>query len=229
MAQTILAIDDDPSMLAIVGRILSKAGYDVATAPNAEAGWRVFQERSPDLVLLDVMMPGVSGWELCERIRAVSTVPCIFLTARRIEADRVKGLDLGADDYIAKPFHADELRARVQAVLRRVRPAPDKPAILSFGAGGLVIDTARRAVRVNGQDADLTPTEYRLLVCLAEHPGQVLTTAQIFETVWHNETDALPANVKWYVWRLRQKIERDPGQPRFILTAPGVGYLFSDE
>jgi two-component system KDP operon response regulator KdpE len=150
------------------------------------------------------------------------------LTAKQADEDKVKGLDLGADDYIVKPIHPDELRARVNAVLRRAHmPPPSKEPILRFGSGDLIINTATRTVLVRGQKVELTSTEYRLLLYLAEQPGRVLTTVQIYDAVWSMETNAMLDSVKWYIWRLRNKIERDPGQPRFILTEPGIGYRFA--
>jgi two-component system KDP operon response regulator KdpE len=226
--ETILVVDDDHSLLFIVKRILTISGYHVLTAVNAADGLRLFHEYQPDLVLLDIMLPGMDGWEVCQRIRAVSTVPCIFLTAKQADEDKVKGLDLGADDYIVKPIHPDELRARVNAVLRRAHmPPPSKEPILRFGSGDLIINTATRTVLVRGQKVELTSTEYRLLLYLAEQPGRVLTTVQIYDAVWSMETNAMLDSVKWYIWRLRNKIERDPGQPRFILTEPGIGYRFA--
>ena len=228
MPDTVLVIDDDPNLVSIIRQILTADGYIVATALNADDGLRMLREHHPDLVLLDIMMPGVDGWETCARIREISNVPCVFLTARFREEDKVKGLDLGADDYIIKPFHTAELRARVRAVLRRSRIAnPPHGSVLSYGNDELVIHTDSRAVLVRGQAVALTPTEYRLLLYLAERPGRVLTTQQIYDSVWSGETEATLANVKWYIWRLRQKIEAIPTRPRFILTEPYVGYRFN--
>jgi DNA-binding response OmpR family regulator len=230
MPETILVIDDDYSLAKIVRLSLKVAGYTVLSATSGARGLRMLREHQPDLVLLDVMMPEMSGWELCEHIRSFSTVPIIFLTARQAEDDKVKGLDLGGDDYIVKPFRPAELRARISAALRRVRMArPPKETLLSFGEGDLVINTDTREVFVRGERVVMTPTEYRLLLYLAEQPGRALTTDQIYEAVWSMETDALRTNVKWYIWRLRTKIESDSQHPRFILTEPGVGYRFSPD
>jgi len=228
MPETILVIDDDPNLRSLMQLALTTAGYNAVTAPDGAEGLRSLEEHQPDLVLLDVMMPDLDGWEVCQRIRAFSGVPIIFLTARQAEQDKVTGLDMGADDYIVKPFHRAELRARVKAALRRAHlpPLPPKPT-LRYGDGDLVISTAAHTVMVRGKEVGLTPTEYRLLLCLAEQPDQVLTTEQLAKAVWYIETNATPTNINWYMWRLRGKIERDPAQPRFILTEPGVGYRFA--
>jgi DNA-binding response OmpR family regulator len=228
MPETILIIDDDPHLPTLMRLNLMKAGYAVVTASNGMDGLRLLQEYQPDLVLLDVVMPDMDGWETCRRIRAISTVPVIFLTGKQAERDKVKGLDLGADDYISKPFRQAELRARVNAILRRAHmPPPPKGPILRYGNGDLVINTATRTVLVRGQEVELTPTEYRLLEYLARQPGRVLSTEQIYDAVWDIEADAMLTGVKWYIWRLRNKIERDPHHPHFILTDPGVGYRFA--
>jgi len=228
MPETILVIDDDPHLRSLMQLALTTAGYRAVTAPDGTEGLRSLEENQPDLVLLDVMMPDLDGWEVCQRIRAVSGVPIIFLTAMQGEQNQVKGLDLGGDDYIVKPFHQAELRARVRAALRRAHmpPLPQKP-ILRYGDGDLVINTAVHAIMVRGQEVHLTPAEYRLFLCLAEQPDHVLTTEQLAKAVWYIETNITPANINWYIWRLRGKIERDPARPRFILTEPGVGYRFA--
>jgi two-component system KDP operon response regulator KdpE len=226
MPETILAIDDDLNLITMIRMTLTAAGYTVVTAGRGAEGLRLVHEHQPDLVLLDVMMPELDGWETCKRIRAISTVPVIFLTARHGERDLVTGLGLGADDYIVKPFRQAELIARVNAALRRSHmPVPTKGAVLRYGDGELVINTETQTVVVRGQAIELTPTEYRLLLYLAERPSRVLTTEQIYDAVWSMEADAMLTSVKWYIWRLRNKIELDPRKPRFILTEPG-GYRF---
>jgi DNA-binding response OmpR family regulator len=228
MLEKILIIDDDADLLVLMRVALTAEGYTVAAAANGVEGLRLLHEHQPDLVLLDVMMPEMDGWETCRRIRAVSTVPIIFMTAKHGVEDKVEGLGLGADDYIVKPFHQAEMVARVNALLRRTRmPPPAKEPILRYGNGDLIINTATRVVLAQGHEIELTPTEYRLLVYMAERPGRVLTIGQIYETVWSMETNAMLTNVKWYIWRLRKKIEPDPGRPRFILTEPGAGYRFA--
>ncbi len=228
MAETILIIDDDPDWLCMISLALQETGYCVCAASTGAEGLRLLREQQPDLALLDAMLPDTDGWQLCEDIRAISTIPIILFSARQSEQDKVRGLELGADDYIVKPCTLAELRARVAAALRRSHmPPPPKQPILRFHAGELVINTAMRAVLVRGDQVEMTPTEYRLLLYLAERPGRLLTTEQIYEAVWSMETDAMLTNVKWYIWRLRGKIECDRHHPRFILTEPGVGYRFS--
>ncbi len=229
MAERILAIDDDYLLLQLIQRSLESAGYNVVTALNGQSGLKQLRESQPHLVILDVMMPEVDGWETCRRIRDVSTVPIIMLTALESHQDIVKGLRLGADDYLVKPFHPEELQARVEAVLRRMRmpPPPSDTSPLRFGGGDLIIDPVNRQVMVNGEVVDLTPTEYDLLLFLAKRAGRILPTDFIFDNVWSYDADAGPDSVKWYIWRLRNKIESNPRSPRYILTERGIGYRFA--
>lgn len=227
MPERILAIDDDPFLLQLIGKSLEQGGYEVLLAPDGQEGLRILAETKPHLVVLDIMMPTLDGWEICSRIRRVSTVPIIMLTARGSQADIVRGLRAGADDYLVKPFDKEELLARVSAVLRRVNmPAPPASAPLRFGNGELVIDPAERRVTVGGLDVDLTPTEFELLHYMASRAGRILTTEIIFDNVWPYDTDANIESVKWYVWRLRKKIEKKPSDPQYIITERGVGYRF---
>jgi two-component system KDP operon response regulator KdpE len=171
----------------------------------------------------------MNGWEACRRVRDVSTVPIIMLTALGSHQDIVKGLNMGADDYLVKPFHPEELQARVEAVLRRLRmppPASDSSP-LRFGGGDLIIDPANRQVMANSEAIDLTPTEYDLLLFMAKRAGRILSTDVIFDNVWPYDADASPDSVKWYIWRLRNKIESEPRNPRYILTERGIGYRFA--
>ncbi len=229
MAERILAIDDDCLMLQLVQHSLESAGYQVSVALDGASGLQRFHERQPHLVVLDVMMPQMDGWEICQRIRGVSTVPIIMLTARGSKEDVVKGLKMGADDYLVKPFHPEELRARVEAVLRRTRMPPplSESASLRFGGGELIIDPANRRVIVRGQVVDLTPTEYDLLLFMAKRAGRILPTDVIFDNVWPYDTDTSLDSAKWYIWRLRNKIEDDPSDPHYILTERGIGYRFA--
>lgn len=227
MSERILAIDDDPFLLELIEKSLNQGGFEVIPAASGQEGLRLLAERKPHLIILDIMMPTLDGWEICTRIRKVSTVPIIILTARGSRSDIVRGLRLGADDYLVKPFYPDELIARVSAVLRRVSmPAPPEKAPLRFGDGELVIDPTDRQVRLDGTPIDLTPTEFDLLIFMAHRPGRILTTEIIFDNVWSYDTDANMENVKWYVWRLRKKIEKDPSSPQYIITERGVGYRF---
>lgn len=227
MPERILAVDDDPLLLQLIEQTLQKGGYEVILASAGQEGLQLLAERRPHLVVLDIMMPNVDGWEICRRIRKVSTIPIIMLTARGSHSDIVRGLEAGADDYLVKPFHPDELLARVSAVLRRVAmPPPTQKAPLRFGNGSLIIDPTERQVTVDGDLIDLTRTEFDLLLFMAYRPGRILTTEIIFENVWSYDADANLESVKWYVWRLRKKIEKDSSDPQYIVTERGVGYRF---
>lgn len=227
MAEKILAVDDDPFLLQLIEKSLTKDHYEVIVASNGQEGLRLLAETNPHLVILDIMMPHLDGWEICSRIRNVSTVPIIMLTALGTQEDIVRGLRAGADDYLVKPFHPDELSARVSAVLRRVAmPAPPETAPLRFGGGELLIDPTLRLVTVDGKPVELTRTEFDLLLFMAYRPGRILTTELIFENVWSYDAESNVENVKWYVWRLRKKIEKNSRSPRYIITERGVGYRF---
>jgi two-component system, OmpR family, KDP operon response regulator KdpE len=228
MAERILVIDDDRLLLQLIERSLTVDGYEVVTAIDGQSGMRLLHQTEPHLVVLDVMMPNLDGWETCQRIREISSVPIIMLTARGGQDDIIKGLRAGADDYVVKPFHPGELQARAAAVLRRTRlPVPNGQTPLRFGGGELIIDPAKHQVFVNGDEADLTPTEYDLLLYMAERAGRILATEIIFDNVWSYDTEASLDSVKWYIWRLRKKIEESPGQPKFIITERGIGYRFA--
>lgn len=229
MAERILAIDDDYLLLQLIQRSLESAGYEVTIALNGESGLQQLRKSPPHLVILDVMMPQMDGWEICRRIRDLSTVPVIMLTALGSHQDIVKGLKMGADDYLVKPFHPEELQARVEAVLRRMRmpPPPSDTSPLRFGGGDLIIDPANHQVMAHSEVVDLTPTEYDLLLFMAKRAGRILSTDIIFDNVWPYDADASPDSVKWYIWRLRNKIEEDPRNPRYILTERGIGYRFA--
>ncbi len=227
MSEKILAIDDDPFLLQLIEKSLSKAGYQVIVAPTGPEGLRLLAEHKPHLVLLDVMLPHMDGWQVCSQIRKDSIVPIIMLTARGTQSDVVRGLQMGADDYLVKPFFPAELLARVSAVLRRASmPPASNKAPLRFGNGDLIIDATERQVFVSGEPIDLTRTEFDLLLYLARRPGRILTTEIIFENVWSYDAEANLESVKWYVWRLRKKIEQNSSTPRYIVTERGVGYRF---
>jgi DNA-binding response OmpR family regulator len=227
VTEKILVVDDDPFLLQLIEKSLKMSDYQVILASNGEEGLQLLDETKPHLIILDIMMPNMNGWEICSHIRKVSTIPIIMLTALGSQADIVRGLRAGADDYLVKPFLKDELLARVSAVLRRTNmPPPSSTAPLRFGDGELMIDPADRRVTVKGGDADLTPTEFELLLFMAYRPGRILSTEYIFENVWSYDTETNLENVKWYVWRLRKKIEKNPSSPRYIITERGVGYRF---
>ncbi len=227
MAATILVIDDDTLLLKLIRQALTPKGYIVHTATNGDEGLLLFNQVAPDLVILDVMMPGMSGWDVCERLRQVSSVPIIFLTALDSVDDIVNGLTGGADDYLVKPFRIAELAARVSALLRRVRMSYEKPRVISFGNGDLVINLDEQMVFAYGEEVPLSPIEYNLLVFLAERAGRIIPSRVLFDAIWGTMADAGTQSVKWYIWSLRKKIEKDPQHPRFILTERGKGYRFS--
>lgn len=222
----VLVIDDDTTLLNLLQQSLQKAGYEVMTATNGLQGLQKMYEERPDLIILDVMMPRMDGWETCRRIREMSQVPIIMLTAKDEEADKIRGFEYGVDDYVTKPFSFAELTARVTAVLHRTRQRPPqrKPAV--HRVNDLLIDLENRRVTKNGEVLDLTPTEYRLLATLVENAGRVLSHEQLLSDVWGPEYVDDTGYVKRYIWYLRQKLEDDPSQPEYILTERGFGYRF---
>jgi two-component system KDP operon response regulator KdpE len=221
---TILLIDDDPTLLELLSGHLQTAGYRPLTASSGPSGLRVAAEAQPDLVVLDVMMPGMDGWEVCERLRDKSHIPIIMLTAKGEEIDKLRGFRLGVDDYVTKPFSFAEVVARVGAVLARAAHLP--AAAHRVTSGDLTIDFDQRRVAVAGRLADLTPTEYRLLETLARRTGQPLSTEQLLHEVWGPGYAGEIEHVKHFIWTLRKKIEADPGDPKHILTERGFGYRF---
>ncbi|MGH2594167.1 MAG: response regulator transcription factor [Anaerolineae bacterium] len=228
MAEKILIIEDDPQIGDVVRLLLEQDGFEVVLALDGLEGLRRLYETQPDLVILDLMLPQMDGWEVCRRIRELSIVPVIIMTSRRSDEEKIKGLRMGADDYIVKPFDPQELGARVHAVLRRTRlPPPSKSAVMRFSGGDLIIDPKSPTIIRDGKPIELTPTEHRILMYLAEHPGRVVSVEDIFTAVWGFETEANLNNVKWYIWRLRQKLEGDAHLTRFIFTERGVGYRFT--
>ncbi len=225
MSRQILLIDDSESERAIVADRLERSGYLVVSAPDGRAGLRALYETRPDLILLDVVMPGIDGWKTLELIREVSEVPVIMLTALDAEIDRVRGLRGGADDYVGKPFGQAELAARIDAVLRR---SGEKPTVREvYDDGTILIDFAARSVTVRGEQVSLTPLEFRLLAALTQNAGLVLSREQLLELVWGYAHDAGGGQVKLYIGYLRKKIESDPAAPELIQTVRGFGYRYS--
>lgn len=224
---TLLAIEDDSRLAEALKLYLGNQGYVVITAADGLEGLQKMYTHRPDLIILDVMMPNMDGWETCRRIREMSDVPIIMLTARGQEADKVRGLKLGADDYVAKPFSLKELGARVEAVLRRTRLPPPTEGRILYADDVLVIDSERWEVTRKGKPLDLTATERRLLFYLAENADRILSHEQILERIWGPEYTSEADYVKLYIWRLRQKIEENPSQPKYILTERGIGYRFA--
>lgn len=225
MASKILIIDDSVDLTFLLKSTLVRDGYEVDVAYDGDEGLRSAYDVRPDLILLDIMMPNLSGLDMLARLREFSSVPVILLTAVDTPESTVKGLDLGADDYMTKPFEMAELKARIRATLRRAAlpPAGDKQP-LTFDGGRLVIDPHSHHVSLHGQPVNLTPTEYRLLLYLATNAGQVLTAEQILERVWGPGYEDSADIVKVYIRRLRSKIESDPDQPRYLQTRRGIGY-----
>ena len=227
MRQTILAIDDDSAQLKIIELALDAANYQTLTATRGEAGLQLFETHQPDLVILDVMMPGMDGWETCYRIRQISTAPIIFLTARKMPDDKVSGLKLGADDYLVKPFRSEELLARVEAVLRRTYGARQPMSALVRAGPDVLINTASHEVFVRGENVALRPAEYALLVLLAENGGQPLSVEAIATALGIDNHERGRDRVKWHVWKLRQAVESDPRHPTIVITEAGRGYRIS--
>lgn len=224
----ILVVDDEPRMVNFMRMNLELEGARVCSATNGREALERAREDMPDVVLLDIMMPGMDGFETLERLRQFSQVPVLILTAKDDEEDRVRGLELGADDYIGKPFSHRELVSRIRAVLRRHYAIPPIPQTLVKIDDRLQIDFARREVLVAGQRINLRPTEYRLLYHLVQNAGYVQTHEMLLTKVWGPEYRDESHYLRLYITYLRQKIEEDPAHPRYILTERGVGYRFVD-
>jgi two-component system KDP operon response regulator KdpE len=229
MLKKILVVDDEPAQIRLTTQLLISNGFNVLKANNAQEAVRLIYDGKPDLILLDVMMPDIDGWQTCRLIREISEVPVIMLTGKRnSEDDIVRGLECGADEYLAKPVGNRELMARVKATLRRAdKPSykQEKPKVV-FNSDYLNIDIAERKVLVNGVKLKLTPREFRLLALLLENAGRVMSHQQVLERVWGWEYIDDVDYVRIYISHLRQKIEPDPSSPKYILTEPGVGYYF---
>jgi DNA-binding response OmpR family regulator len=224
MSTTVLVVDDEPIVREVVVSYLEREGYRTLEAGDGDTARRLVEEEPPGLVVLDVMLPGTDGLELCRWIRARSDLPVIMLTARGDEADRIVGLDLGADDYVTKPFSPRELAARVRTVLRRTEPNLGKAERLTFD--GLDIDARTREVTKDGDSLRLTAKEFDLLWFMANHPRQVFSRDQLMDRVWGYEAALDTGTVTVHIRRLREKIEDDPSRPRFLQTIWGVGYRF---
>jgi DNA-binding response OmpR family regulator len=222
---TILVVDDEPSIREVVSIYLGRAGYRVLVAGDGQTALELLEREPPDLVVLDLMLPEVDGLEITRHLRAEGEIPIIMLTARREETDRILGLEMGADDYVVKPFSARELVSRVKAVLRRTKGAAtrdEQPLVFA----DLRIDPVTRLVEVNGQERTLTAKEFDLLWVLARHPRQVFNRDQLLDLVWGMTEYVDPSTVTVHVRRLREKIEANPSNPRHIQTVWGVGYRF---
>ena len=227
MSEKILVVDDDPAFVRLVEKALTCKGYEVLKAGGGQEGLRLMFSQRPDIVLLDVAMPGMDGWQTCKRIRDVCDIPIIMLTGKHsAEGDIVRGLEYGADDYLIKPVGNKELVARARAVLRRAESPSYKASKTTYSDNLLTVDVVQRKVIVGGERLRLTPTEFRLFALLVENAGRVLTHKQLLERVWGWEYIDDIDHVRIYIWHLRQKVEPDPAHPRYIMTEPGVGYYF---
>ena len=229
-SSTILLVDDEDSVQKLLSYPLERDGFRVLAAKDGEEALAKFSQEPVDLVVLDLMLPKLDGLEVCKRIRAQSTVPIIMLTARDDELDKVLGLELGADDYITKPFSIREFRSRVRALLRRASlPAQqDRRDSERIETEGLIVDPARRSVEVRGAPVQLTYVEFELLRTLAANPGRVFSRRQLLEALWGDSSYREPRTIDVHVRHLREKLETDASEPEFILTVRGAGYRFRD-
>jgi two-component system, OmpR family, alkaline phosphatase synthesis response regulator PhoP len=225
----VLVVDDEPAIVEIVRDYLTDAGYRVSTARSGDEALQQTRSMRPDLIVLDLGLPGLDGLDVTRTIRGTSAVPIIILTARSDETDRVVGLELGADDYLVKPFSPRELLARVRAVLRRSGPPTDSGDERPLIAGELTVDPTRRRVTVGSRVVDLTATEFDLLARMAAAPGRVFTRGQLLETIHGLAVDAGERAIDAHVKNIRRKIEPDPHRPRMLVTVHGVGYRLADQ
>lgn len=226
----ILVVDDEPTLSEVISYNLRQAGYVTVTAADADEALKIFKDEKPDLILLDVMLPQGSGFDVCRLIRQQgSNVPIIMLTARIAESDRVLGFELGADDYILKPFATRELIARVKALLRRSRSTSDEnpsAELLVSAALSMTIDTDKRSVRLNGSEVKLSRKEFEVLALMVTHPGRVFERSTLLERIWGGESVVDERTVDVHIRWLREKIEPDPSKPVHLLTLRGIGYKF---
>ncbi len=225
--ESILVVEDEPKISELLRLYLEKEGYQVMVAADGAAALEDFHRREPQLVVLDLNLPVMDGLEVCRRIRRDSSVPIIMLTARDEEADKLIGLELGADDYVTKPFSPREVVARVRAVLRRLASVPQSSQE-TLRAGELTLDSARHQVRLGDSPLELTPTEFRLLEVLMRQPGRVFSRLQLLDHVQGEAFEGYERTIDAHVKNLRQKIERDPQHPTYVLTVYGVGYKFTE-
>jgi phosphate regulon transcriptional regulator PhoB len=222
--RSVLVVDDEDSVRELIELYLKKEGFEVIHARDGREALRLNGEHHPDLVILDLMLPGLDGREVCRQIRVNSSVPIIMLTARVDEVDRIVGLELGADDYVVKPFSPRELVARVKAVLRRGTSREEEEETLAFR--GLRVDRVQHRVEVGGEEVHLTPTEFRLLWCLASRPGRVFTRAELLDRIWGYDSESDARTVDVHIKRLRQKTHASGSRPFAITTVWGLGYKF---
>lgn len=229
MLGKILVVDDDAALTKTIERILIDAGYTVLLAYTAEDGLRLAKAERPDLALLDIMVPNMGGWEVCRQLREYSDLPIMFLTALGNVESVVRGLEMGADDYMVKPFKTPEFLARIKAQLRRAQAPTNRTSLFEFGSGALAVDMHAHLVRVEGREVELTPREFELLAILVRNAGRVIPTADLVWKAWGLKDASAKENIKPYIHYLRRKIEVDPAAPYWIRTVRGVGYRFADE
>lgn len=228
---TVVAADDDPQLLRLVTRNLQMDGYEVIGVGDGQQALEQIEAHMPDLALLDLNMPRLDGFTVLERVREFSSLPIIIITARGADQDKIRGFDLGADDYLTKPFSVEEMLARVRAVLRRSQATAQadagRAALATTTAGDLTIDYGQRRVMMSGRDIDLTPVEYRVLAYLAQNVGRVITQDLLLGHVWGEEYEGESHLLQVNINRLRRKIEPDPTRPRYLITKTGVGYMLA--
>lgn len=227
-AGPILIVEDDHNTAALVRTYLEREGFATVHAADGLTGLQLAREKKPVFVILDIMLPGLDGWEVCRRLRAFSDVPLLMLTAREEEIDRVSGLAIGADDYVVKPFSPRELVERVKAILRRARPAPEQAERLLVH-GSLEMDLDKHRLKRHGQVIPLTLSEFRLLKTLMQSPGRIFSRNELLESLYRHGEIVIDRVIDVHIGKLRHKLEEQPANPRYILTARGFGYSFSDE
>jgi len=227
--KTVLVVDDEPKIIQLARDYLEHAGFDVLTARDGEAALAAIRSAKPDLVVLDLGLPGLDGLDVTRAVRKDLNVPIIMLTARGEETDKLVGLELGADDYLTKPFSPKELVARVRAVLRRTENAAGGAGVETIRAADVTLDVPRMRVTAGGRPVDVTPTEFQLLAALARQPGRIFTRAQLLDAVRGVAFESYERAIDAHVKNIRRKLEPNPREPRYVLTVYGVGYKFADE
>ena len=226
MNRTILVVDDDKKIVDLVSLYLKRDGYSVLAAYDGQEALDIARRKQPDLIVLDLLLPELDGTDVCRLLRAESHVPIIMLTARSTDEDKLLGLDIGADDYLTKPFNPRELVARIRAVLRRA--TPDEEPVEDVRFGDLTVSFVRHEVFLQGRPVSLTPTEFRLLETLVKNPGRAFSRADLLDRAFGYDYDGVERTVDVHIMNLRRKIEPEPGRPRYVTTVPGVGYRFED-
>ncbi len=227
--KTVLVVDDEPKIIQLARDYLEHAGFDVLTARDGEAALAAIRSAKPDLVVLDLGLPGLDGLDVTRAVRKDLNVPIIMLTARGEETDKLVGLELGADDYLTKPFSPKELVARVRAVLRRTENAAGGAGVETIRAADVTLDVPRMRVTAGGRPVDVTPTEFQLLAALARQPGRIFTRAQLLDAVRGVAFESYERAIDAHIKNIRRKLEANPREPRYVLTVYGVGYKFADE